>query len=282
MSLSSQYLEELSKRYKKQVEEMQHLLEKTIATLREEGAKRDERNRYLEERLDNLSASMGLLMAERQFLRSILYLILCIVLVSYGIYFFCGKFPSSVKSSNEKTTEILRRRSIDVLTHKPQEKKKRRPSDQVLKIVRHSSLTEDDKTKKPKKRKKSKLTRSNSVSGISKSQKNIEAKKPIDWVEENHKAVEDIPFALDESDLSIIEDCSLPSELNKKESQTVQTLDPSQSYFEINKNRLPDNVKNADECSIKSNSNSTSTVISCSESVKKEKKGFKKFFKKVF
>lgn len=281
MSLSGQYLEELSKRYKKQVEEMQHLLEKTIAALREEGLRRDERNRLLEERLDSLTTSMELLMAERQFLRSMLYLIITIILVSYGIYFFCGKPSSSFSSANEKTGEVLRRGSVDILTQKPPEKKKRRPSDQALKIVRHSSLVEDDKIRRPKKRKKSNIKRSNSVNGVHKVERNVEAKNSRDWVEENNKIMEDIPFALEESDLSLIEDYSLPNE-RKSESPQIENLDSSQCYFEINKTKVPDKVKSTDEYSIKSNSNSTSTVTSLNEPIRKEKKGFKKLFKKVF
>lgn len=277
MSLSGQYLEELSKRYKKQVEEMQHLLEKTIATLREEGLRRDERNRLLEERLDSLTASMELLMAERQFLRSMLYLIITIIFVSYGIYFFCGKPSSGFSSSNEKTGEVLRRRSVDILTQKPLEKKKRRPSDQALKIVRHSLLVEDEKIRRPKKRKKSNIKRSNSMNGVSKIEKNAEAKNARDWVEENKKIMEDIPFALDESDLSLIEDYPLPNE-RKSESPQIENLDSSQCYFEINKTK----VKSTDECSLKNNSNSASTVTSLNEPIRKEKKSLKKLFKKVF
>lgn len=43
MSLSSQYLEELSRRYKKQVEEMQRSLERAMTTMTEKSRKNEER-----------------------------------------------------------------------------------------------------------------------------------------------------------------------------------------------------------------------------------------------
>lgn len=43
MSLSGQYLEELSRRYKKQVEEMQRSLERTVSAMHEETRKWEER-----------------------------------------------------------------------------------------------------------------------------------------------------------------------------------------------------------------------------------------------
>lgn len=77
MSLSGQYLEELSKRYKKQVEEMQRSLERAIILMGEESRRGEEREaRRLEEIIDlreqvsTLSRSLGSLISEKESWRS--------------------------------------------------------------------------------------------------------------------------------------------------------------------------------------------------------------------
>jgi hypothetical protein len=72
MSLSAQYLEELSKRYKKQVEEMQRAFERTLTAVGEasrQAAQREvqhaESLAALEQRLGALAATTAALMAER-------------------------------------------------------------------------------------------------------------------------------------------------------------------------------------------------------------------------
>lgn len=272
MSLSSQYLEELSKRYKKQVEEMQTLLEKTLITLREESLKANERHKHFEERLNNLTANMESLLAERQMLFSILYMTVTIILVSFCVYFFCGKRPTSYGSGAEKRSEILRRSSVDILIQKPQpEKKKRRPSDQVMKIVRYSSLQEDDKARKSRKRKKSKIVRSNSTSSLKTIGKCSGVRRHTDWVDENRQVVEDIPYPLEESDLCILESFNPPKN------------DASQNFFE-NSDKIPNNIDTTEQENFTPslNNSSKSEFISLSEPLKKEKKSFKKLLKKVF
>ncbi|OXU27102.1 hypothetical protein TSAR_005717 [Trichomalopsis sarcophagae] len=56
MSLSSQYLEELSRRYKKQVEEMQRSLERAVTTMNEESRKGEERE---SKRIEEVTALRG-------------------------------------------------------------------------------------------------------------------------------------------------------------------------------------------------------------------------------
>lgn len=280
MSLSGQYLEELSKRYKKQVEEMQTLLDKTLGTLRDESAKANERHRHFEERLNNLTANMESLLIERQILFSVLYMSVTIILVSYCVYFFCGKRPPSYESGTEKRPEILRRSSVDVLIQKPQEKKKRRPSDQVMKLVRYSSVQEDDKARKSRKRKKSKIVRSNSTSSLKIVGKSTGNKRQTDWVEKNCQVVENIPFPLEESDLCILESFIQPKNSLGNESPKSEA---SQNFFEIVDN-VPANTDRTDQAKINAsfNNSSKSDILSLNEPVKKEKKSFKKLLKKVF
>lgn len=280
MSLSSQYLEELSKRYKKQVEEMQTLLEKTLSTLKEEGFKANERHKHFEERLNNLTVNMEGLLAERQMLFSVFYMSVTTILVSFCVYFFCGKRQIGYGGSTEKRPEVLRRSSVDVLIQKPlQEKKKRRPSDQVLKIVRYSSLQEDDKSRKSRKRKKSKVSRSNSTSSLKTLDKPSVIKRPVDWVDENRQIVEDIPFPLEESDLCILETFNSPKNDLGSESPKTNT---SQNLF-VNVDNSNKDIDMTEQSKINSSlSSSCKSEISFNEPVKKERKSFKKLFKKVF
>lgn len=72
MSLSAQYLEELSRRYKRQVEEMQRAFEKTLAAVGEAARQANQREQAhaeqisgLEQRLNALAATTAALLAER-------------------------------------------------------------------------------------------------------------------------------------------------------------------------------------------------------------------------
>lgn len=72
MSLSAQYLEELSRRYKKQVEEMQRAFERTLAAVGEasrQAAQREvahaESLSAMEQRLSALAATTAALLSER-------------------------------------------------------------------------------------------------------------------------------------------------------------------------------------------------------------------------
>lgn len=239
MSLSSQYLEELSKRYKKQVEEM-----------REETQKRDELNKQLEERLFKLTTTIENMVAERRTFLSVAYCLLFLGFACFGVYFFCGK-RSDFSGDREKSDEIVRRKSVDELKTVTKEEKKRRPSDQVLKIVRYCSLNEEDRLRRYRKKKK-KVRHNRSISLDSMKLKNR-------WPEESETPatkIEEVPVVLDESDNSILEGCKLSKEVDVKSSQT-------------------DN-------DVTNESNLTYTNIISNEPVKKEKKSFKRLLKKVF
>lgn len=281
MSLSGQYLEELSKRYKKQVEEMQTLLEKTLVTLREESVKVNERHRHFEERLNSLSVNVQNLLTERQILYSVLYMSVIIILVSYCVYFFCGKHPTNYDSDTERRPEILRRSSVDVLIQKPQqEKKKRRHSDQIMKIVRYSSLQEDDKARKSRKRKKNKISRSNSTSSLKIIGKCSGTKRQTDWIESNPQVVEDIPFPLEESDICILESFISPKNNLGHESLKI---DASQNFFG-HIDRIASDIDRTEKAKNNTSFNNSNKgdILSLNEPVKKEKKSFKKLLKKVF
>uniref|UniRef100_A0A6P7FB98 SUN domain-containing ossification factor n=1 Tax=Diabrotica virgifera virgifera TaxID=50390 RepID=A0A6P7FB98_DIAVI len=240
MSLSSQYLEELSKRYKKQVEEM-----------REETQKRDELNKQLEERLDKLTSTIENMAAERRTFLSVAYCLLFLGLSCLGIYFFCGK-RTEVSRDREEMPSAGRRKSVDDM--KKKEEKKRRPSDQVLKIVRYSSLNEDRKPKK--KKKKIYHNRSISLGSIK-----LDKEK---WPEEGEgrSMIEEVPVVLDESDNSILDGCKLSKEVEiEGQSKSSQT--------EI-------------ECRNEENNLSTYANLISNEPIKKEKKGLKRLLKKVF
>ncbi|XP_057671650.1 SUN domain-containing ossification factor [Diorhabda carinulata] len=239
MSLSSQYLEELSKRYKKQVEEM-----------REETQKRDELNKQLEERLHKLTTAIENMTAERRTFLAIAYCLLFLGFACCCVCFFCGK-RSDCSRDIEKSVEAARRKSVDELKTADKEEKKRRPSDQVLKIVRYCSLNEDDRLKRIRKKKK-KVRHNRSISLDSIKLKNR-------WQEEKETTptptnkIEEVPVVLDESDNSILDGCKLSKEVDVKSSQIE----------------------------IESNLTNYTNIIS-NEPVKKEKKSLKRLLKKVF
>uniref|UniRef100_T1J7S8 SUN domain-containing protein n=1 Tax=Strigamia maritima TaxID=126957 RepID=T1J7S8_STRMM len=73
MSFSSQYLEELSQRYRKQMEEMQKAFNKTISALNETAKKAQEQDvkqqeiiNTLQSQIDNLSITVDILLADRE------------------------------------------------------------------------------------------------------------------------------------------------------------------------------------------------------------------------
>ncbi|CAG9814537.1 unnamed protein product [Phaedon cochleariae] len=254
VSLSSQYLEELSKRYKKQVEEMQNLSEKTIAVLREESQERLESKQKLEERLDQLAAAVDTLVAERRSFFLLVYFFLFVGIVGSVYYFFCG--------STEGAVQISRRLSDEDTLRRPKERKKRRPSDQVLKIVRYSSVNEDERSRRSKKRKKKVSKRSHSAGSL-------KLKNDDDWVTGTQQVIEDhAPFVLDESDHVISEPLNLPEQEEQEEDR-----DSAQRVQIVIEENRHEGVETNSTCRSPSNG---------VEGVKKEKRGLKRFLKKVF
>ncbi|XP_011499707.1 PREDICTED: SUN domain-containing ossification factor [Ceratosolen solmsi marchali] len=153
MSLSSQYLEELSRRYKKQVEEMQRSLERAMTAMNEETRKGDEREyKRLEEvtvlhnQIDSLGKVLDDLIYERNswrisfssLMQHALFVFVDVILVIL-IFSYCKRTDNDLdylgEEESEQTIVIKRPRGTNYemakqqctqLTKKP---KKRRPSE---------------------------------------------------------------------------------------------------------------------------------------------------------
>lgn len=179
MSLSGQYLEELSRRYKKQVEEMQKAFEKKLNAVHEEIKKRDDREIKMQEQLTLLTESLNTILSEREtFWKSIttifgqfifLVVFICCVLKYYG----SRRTEDLVEKHPSKIVVKKRRKSIDTVGHDtPVVKKSRRPSEEALKITGtyEDLLIQDSdpncpltKAEKRRRRKKNALLRTQSI-----------------------------------------------------------------------------------------------------------------------
>ncbi|XP_039764649.1 uncharacterized protein LOC120637087 isoform X2 [Pararge aegeria] len=161
MSLSGQYLEELSRRYKKQVEEMQKSFEKTIQQMSEERRKSTEREqKYLEQmtllqdKLAQMTITLEILMEESNtwfgtltFFKFVIYQSIIIVIAFY--YISKKKKPESIlvpiPKKTKKKQDKFRRKSVEgVSGHATPSAKQRRPSEEAFQIVRHSDEIEKD------------------------------------------------------------------------------------------------------------------------------------------
>ncbi|KAF5303180.1 hypothetical protein FQA39_LY10093 [Lamprigera yunnana] len=171
MSLSSQYLEELSRRYKKQVEEMQKLLDKTINTLYEENKKKDERSQHLEDQIIILRESIDLLIEDRKAWTNTTYWLFLSGVLVFGALLFCRRnqeFNQYADIGKSNTDQVWRRMSVDAITNKSPVKK-RRPSEEASIGGTYRGLMIDDidsnhRLKKRKRRKKNMfIQRSNSI-----------------------------------------------------------------------------------------------------------------------
>lgn len=225
MSLSSQYLEELSRRYKKQMEEMQRLFDKTLNALNIESQQKEEHKKRLETELEELKRIVDNLVTERYNWSKLLYgFVLIVIMIFCFIKFFRRTFTSSPLSA---TVEIQRRNSIDVLPRQQIPKKQRRPSEEALKIKgSYKELMVDNidgynfkSGRKRKKRKESPKLNNFSVlseeievlnnSKISNNhyceKQEIDVTTPtnVDWVESNE--VKDVPVVLEESEHTFLE-----------------------------------------------------------------------------
>ncbi|KAI4470454.1 membrane protein ch1 related [Holotrichia oblita] len=252
MSLSSQYLEELSRRYKKQVEEIQKLLDKTIVTLNEEGKKHDDRIRKLEHQINDLTVAVQLLVDEKNSWMATTYWLFLVVVMVCCIFTFCGKKESKQYGIDRESVKVQRRKSIDVVNHNEPAKKIRRPSEEALKITgTYKDLLKDDielkKRLRERKRKRKKviISRSNSIGMLTEEVATHEyAEKAVtsdtilqfrpvytsskiwnrqessppnfpSWDLGNRikSSIEDIPFVLEESENSPLESLPLPKPL---------------------------------------------------------------------
>lgn len=177
MSLSGQYLEELSRRYKKQVEEMQRSLERAVAAMGEESRKGEEREvkrmeeiATLKEEITILSKSVETLLYDRDSWRSRISaivqhaLLICLeVIVIIVILSYCrrGDFEEERFQSNTKKENTRRKSAENFSSHTATKKtKKRRPSEIASHIngTYHELMIDDQshETKKERKKKRKK------------------------------------------------------------------------------------------------------------------------------
>ncbi|KYM94840.1 Protein osteopotentia like protein [Cyphomyrmex costatus] len=182
MSLSGQYLEELSRRYKKQVEEMQRSLERAVAAMGEESRKGEERDAKraeeitaLREEIVILSKSVETLLYDRDSWRSRISaiiqhaLLICLeVIVIILILSYCRRREDFEEEKLESDTkkDTMRRKSAENFTSHAAAKKmkKRRPSEIASYIsgTYHELMIDDrpfeTRKERKKKRKKEAIT----------------------------------------------------------------------------------------------------------------------------
>lgn len=160
MSLSGQYLEELSRRYKKQVEELQLTLTQTVQTVRmlEEQSRRQselyqllaQRNAQLKEELDDLSLQVHACIVVIIFVGAFVFLVLMVSILFYRSMRRETKEVLALHTSaNKKKTasavaamqrKLNRRKSYeDFSDHQQSGEKLRRPSEEALMILKERS-----------------------------------------------------------------------------------------------------------------------------------------------
>ncbi|XP_013181245.1 PREDICTED: SUN domain-containing ossification factor isoform X1 [Papilio xuthus] len=157
MSLSGQYLEELSRRYKKQVEEMQKSFEKTMVQMSEERRKSNEREqKYLEqltnlqEQMTHMASALHTLMEERNSwfgnMTVLKFVLFQSIILSIAFYYVTKRRKREsivvmpVTKKIKKRQERFRRKSVEgVSGHATPSAKKRRPSEEAFEIERQST-----------------------------------------------------------------------------------------------------------------------------------------------
>lgn len=191
MSLSGQYLEELSRRYKKQMEEMQKTFEKTLITMNEESKKAEEREHksseemiFLQQQIAQLSTSVSLLLTDRDsFFGSaslLKVMLLQVFLTIFVVYIFKRNNPpspvpkknaSQLQTKESRENSKPRRRSTEeiVSNHSAEQRqaRRRRLSEESLTVARRSGEIREFATikleKKKRKRKSPIFQRSYSI-----------------------------------------------------------------------------------------------------------------------
>lgn len=178
MSLSSQYLEELSRRYKKQVEEMQRSLERAVTLMSEESRKADERDAkrleeiaILRQEVSSLSKSIESLAVDRAswrftfstFGQHAVFIIFDVFIILL-IFYCCRRGDDLDDDELVEETKAPSQTSVAVRHQAPQligkramskKQKKRRPSEVASNISgTYQDLMIEDKSKDKVKKKK--------------------------------------------------------------------------------------------------------------------------------
>nr|XP_022903558.1 SUN domain-containing ossification factor [Onthophagus taurus] len=313
MSLSSQYLEELSRRYKKQVEEMQRLLDKTLVSLNEESKKRDEHNKKLEEQISELSAMVYTLAEEKNnWIRATYWIIIFLVLI-FGILTFCRRVEPK-HAGITPNTKIQRRQSIAVVNHTIPPKKIRRPSEEALKIsgsykdLMRNNEDVKKKVKDRKRKKKKPMSRStsfdvlpeentdnehetrnvNSDTNVFKRLDSAPAQIVIDNNISLRSEIEDVPIVLDECENSPLEDLSaqpnvIPDYIKTAGEIRMKRRSTNESFVNGDTEREETRESSPSRSSDAGCVNVVSGDVKKNSSPKKDRKGtIKRIFKKVF
>lgn len=307
MSLSGQYLEELSRRYKKQVEEIQKLFDKTLTSLNAEAKQKDEHNKRLEKQLAELREVVDSLVAERKGWSNVFYWIFLVCVLVFCSVSFCQRSATSRRLADEENAvEIQRRNSIDVITHTDTpKKKKRRPSEEALKIKgSYKELLVDDtdgNTSKGGRKRKKRKESPKSINFVtlpeesdSKAQETLsrqESAPPIlvdkDWVESNE--IKDVPVVLEESEHTSIDftpsvngDATHLQSVIRTATEVRLNRSSSHTPQDMNGNKPEMHRKSAsvDETSRAESLNGSLLTKSSDGTPKKEKKGLFKIFKR--
>ncbi|KAK5646558.1 hypothetical protein RI129_005022 [Pyrocoelia pectoralis] len=254
MSLSSQYLEELSRRYKKQVEEMQRLLDKTINTLNEENKKKEERTQHLEDQIIMLRESIDLLIEDKKAWMNTTYWLFLSGVFIVGILLFCRRNQEynqlTTTDTRSSSNQVWRRMSVDAITNKTPVKRRRPSEEALLHYGAYTDLVVDELDSREKlknrKRKKKSLQRSNSITTLEEEvvdkvdnsenvpntcqfvpnsnstqiwrrSNSVLPNITIDWSSSSSKdKIEDSPFILDESEHSALEQLTYIKEATTK------------------------------------------------------------------
>ncbi|KAK2577316.1 hypothetical protein KPH14_003446 [Odynerus spinipes] len=242
MSLSGQYLEELSRRYKKQVEEMQRSLERAITAMSEESRKGEERDlkrleeiAMLREEIAVLSKSVESILQDQDSWRGRLSaigqhaLLICLeVFVVIIALSYCRRASDYEEDEEEQTAAkkaAVRRKSAEHLPSSgntlSKKIKKRRPSE----IASHISSTYHDlmiddhcqETKKERKRKRKKEANAKVVSNMEGKREAIKYKSTSSLVPINVSA--SASKRASSNDLSKIDD--IPGQHNQATESSV-------------------------------------------------------------
>lgn len=145
MSLSGQYLEELSRRYKRQVEELQQSFAKTIVNIEEQGRRNMERKQELFDQNLKLRADLDLLTDRLFSWRSIITIGACFfgfqIILFYLMLRLYTRTPSPTSSSSS-TTAVKPPSVIDAQQSNANGNNRRRKSGNTLIKVRRKSAEE--------------------------------------------------------------------------------------------------------------------------------------------
>lgn len=148
MSLSGQYLEELSRRYKKQVEELQHSFAKTLGSIEEQNRRAVEREQFLAAQNKNLKENLEFLSDQLHKWVTITICFALFISIQAFLLWIRNKrntehilkhFEDSSLVRRRRTNavrKVIRRKSVEGVSGHPSPSHKiRRPSEEAMRIT---------------------------------------------------------------------------------------------------------------------------------------------------